>query len=79
MFRGASESAGKCSLNLLKAFNLCERKSVVKRVAIVKTSVNEISSDSGGSGEVKSLTDAMEVTNVVVARVERKEICLEKD
>ena len=47
MFRGAGDSAGKCILNLLKAFNLCERKSVVKRVAIVKTRVDEGSDDSG--------------------------------
>ena len=41
MFRGASYSAGKCILNLLKAFNLCERKSQVKRVTIVKVRVYE--------------------------------------
>ena len=44
---------GKCILNLFKAFNLCERKSIVKRIAIVKTRVDEGSGDSGGSG-VKS-------------------------
>ena len=38
MFRGASDSAGKCIFNLLKAFNLHERKSVVKRVTIIKMS-----------------------------------------
>ena len=32
--RGASDSAGKCIFNLFKAFHLCERKSVVKRVTI---------------------------------------------
>ena len=62
MFRGASDSAGKCILNLLKVFNLCEKKSVVKKVAIVKTKVDEESGDSGGSGKVKSVTDATEVT-----------------
>ena len=36
MFRGVSDSAGK-----LKAFNLRERKSMVKRVTIIKTSVYE--------------------------------------
>ena len=30
MVKGASDSAGKCILNLLKAFNLCEKKSVIK-------------------------------------------------
>ena len=67
MFRGANDSAGKCILNLLKAFNLCERKSVVKRIAIVKTRVDEGSGDSGCSDKVKSVTDAMEVMNVVMA------------
>ena len=70
MFRGAGDSAGKCVFNLLKAFNLCERKSVVKRITIVKTTVNEGSGDSGGSSKVKSVTDATEVTNVVMAREE---------
>ena len=37
MFRYASDSVGKCIFYLLKALNLCERKSVVKRVTIVKT------------------------------------------
>ena len=63
MFRGASM----CIFNLVKAFNLCERKSMVKRVTIVKTRVDEGSGDSGGSGKVKSVTDATEVTNVVMA------------
>ena len=70
MFSGAGDSAGKCVFNLLKAFNLCERKSVVKRITIVKTRVNEGSGDSGGSDKVKSVTDATQVTNVVVAREE---------
>ena len=65
-FRDASDSAGKCILNLLKAFNLFERKSVVKRVTIVKMRIDEGIGDSGGSGEVKSVTDAMEVMNVVM-------------
>ena len=67
MFRGASDSAGNCIFTLLKAFNLCERKSVVRRVTIVETRVDEGSGDSGGSGKVKSVTDATEVTNVVMA------------
>ena len=67
MFRGAGDSAGKCILNLLKAFNLCERKSVIKRITIVKTRVDEGSGDSGGSGKVKDVTDATQVTNVVMA------------
>ena len=65
MFRGVSDGAGKCILNLLKAFNLCERKSMVKRVTIVERREDEGSGDSGGSGKVKSVTDATEVTNVV--------------
>ena len=53
-----------CIINLLMAFNLCERKSVVKIVTILKTRVDE---GSGGSGKVKSVTDTTEVTNVVMA------------
>ena len=41
MFRGAGDRAGKCILNLLKAFNLRERKSVVKRFTIIKMRVNK--------------------------------------
>ena len=67
MVRIASDSAGKCILNLLKAFNLYERKSVVKKVTIVKARVDEGSGNSGGSGEIKNVTDAMEVMNVVMA------------
>ena len=52
---------------LLKVFNLCERKSVVKRVTIVETTVDEGSGDSDGSGKVKSVTNATEVTNVIMA------------
>ena len=52
MFRGATDSAGKSILNLLKAFNLCDRKSMVKRVTIVKTRVDEGSGDSGGTSRV---------------------------
>ena len=61
IFRGASDSAGNCIFRLLKAFNLFERNSLVKSV-IVKTRVNEGNGDSGGSGKVKSVTDATEVT-----------------
>ena len=67
MFSGTSYSAGKCIFNLLKGFNLRERKSVVKRVTIIKTRVNEGSGDSNGSGKVKSVTDMTDVTNVVMA------------
>ena len=66
-FRGAGDSEGKCILNFLKSFNLCESKSVVKRVTIVKTRVNEGCGDSSGSGKVKSVTYMTEVTNVVMA------------
>ena len=79
MFRGAGDSAGKCILNLSKVFNLCDRKSVVKRITIVKKRLNEGSGDSGGSGKVKSVTDANDVTNVLMAILEREEICIEKD
>ena len=48
IFKGAGDSAGKCILNLLKAFNLCERKSMVKRVTVIKTIVNKGSGDSHG-------------------------------
>ena len=65
IFRGASDSAGKCIFDLLKEFNLCERISVVKRVTIVKTRVDEGSGDSDGSGKVKNVTDATKVMNVV--------------
>ena len=67
MFRCASDSVGKCILNLMKALNLCQRKCVVKRVAVVKTRVDEGSGDSGGSGKVERVTEATEVTNVVMA------------
>ena len=63
---GASDSSGNCIFILLTAFNLCERKSMGKRVTVVKTRVDEGSGDSGGSGKVKSVTDATEVTNVVM-------------
>ena len=52
MFRGARDSAGKCIFNLLKSFNLCKRKSVVKRVTIVKMRVEKGSGS--GSSVVKS-------------------------
>ena len=67
MFRGTSDSTGKCIFNLLKAFNLRDRMSVVKRVTIIKTRMNEGSGDSNSSGKVKSVTDTTEVTNVVMA------------
>ena len=63
----------RCILNLLMTFNVCERKSVVKRVAIVKTRVDDGSGDSRGSGKVKSVTDATEVTNVVMADARKEE------
>ena len=66
MFRGASDSAGKYVLNLLKAFNLCERKSVVKKITIIQTRVNKGSGDSSGGGKVKIVTDTTEVANVVM-------------
>ena len=69
MFRGEGDSTGKCILILLKAFNLCERKFVVKRVTIVKMRVDKGSGNSGSSGKVKSVMEATEVTNVVTAGV----------
>ena len=41
-------------LNLLKAFNLRDRKPVVKRVTEIRTRVNEGSRDSSGGGKFKS-------------------------
>ena len=41
MFSGAGDCADKCNVNLLKAFNLRERKSVEKRVAIINTRVHK--------------------------------------
>ena len=73
MFRGASDSAGRCIFNLLKAFNLCERKFVVKRVTIIKKRMNEGSGDSSGSGKVKCVPDTTKVTNVVMAGARKGE------
>ena len=67
IFRGANDSACKCIFNVLKAFNLREMRSVVKRVTIIKRRVYEGSGDSSGSGKIKSVTDTTEVTNMVVA------------
>ena len=53
MFEGASDNAGKCILNLLKAFNLRECKSAVDRVTIIKMRVNKGSGDSSGSGKIE--------------------------
>ena len=63
---GSSDSASKCIFNLLKASNLSERKSVLKRVTIIKTRVYEGSGDSSGSGKVKSMSDTTEVTSMVI-------------
>ena len=79
MFRGAGDCAGKCILNLLKAFNLYERKSVIKRITIVKTRVDQGSGDSDSSGKVKSGTDATEATNVVIAGARKRRNLLAKD
>ena len=51
MFKGASDSASKCIFNLLKAFNLREKKSVVRSVTIIKTRVYKGSGVSSGSGK----------------------------
>ena len=66
MFKGASDSASKFISNLLKAFNLCERKFMIKRVTVIKTREYEGSDDSSSSGKVKSMTDTTEVTNMVM-------------
>ena len=79
MNSGASDNSSKCIFNLLKAFNLCERKPVVKRVTIIKTRVSEGSGDSSGSGKVKSVTDMTEVTNVVMAGTRKEGNLFEKD
>ena len=67
MFQDRNESAGKCTFNLLNAFNLRERNSVVKRVTVIKTRVYNESGDSSGSCKVKSKTDTTDVTNIVIA------------
>ena len=51
----------------VEEFNLHERKSVVKRVTIIKTRVYEESGDSSGSGKVKSMTKTTEATNMIMA------------
>ena len=71
---GCESHASKCILNLLKGFNLCERKSVVKRVTIVKTRVDEGSGDSDSSGKINSGTDAKKLTNVVMAGARKRGI-----
>ena len=40
---------------------------MVNRVTIIKTRVDEGNCDSGGSDKVKSVTDATEVTDVLIA------------
>ena len=73
MFRGASDSERKYVLNLLKAFNLCERKFVVKKITIIQTRVNKASGDNSGGGKVKIVTDTTEVANVVMAGASKGE------
>ena len=64
MYMGAVDSAGKCILNLLKAFNLHERErekeSAEKRVTVIKTSVNKGRGDSSGGSKVESVSKAAE-------------------
>ena len=67
MFMSAGDRESKCILNLLKAFNLYERKAVVDRITVIKTTMNKGSGDSRGSGKVKSVMDTTEVANVVMA------------
>ena len=67
MFQGRNESAGKCIFNLLNAFNLRERKSVLKRVTVINTRVYDGSGDSSGSRRVKSKTDTTDVSNMLMA------------
>ena len=45
---------------------------MVKIVTIIKIRVNERSDDSSGSGKVKSVTDTMEVTNVVITGARKR-------
>ena len=45
----------------LEGVDLHERKSVIKKVTIIKTRVYEESGDSSGSGKVKSRTYTTEV------------------
>ena len=44
---------------------------MVKIVTIVKTRVNKVSADSGGSSKVKSVTEATDVANVVMANARK--------
>ena len=60
MFRGAGDRAGKCILNLFMAFNFRERKSIVKRITIIK---NKGSGDNSGGAKVKCMTDTTKVAN----------------
>ena len=78
MFSGADDSTGKCILNLLQAFNLHERKSMVKTVTIIKTTMNKERSDSSSYGKVKSVTNTMEITNVVLAGARKGGNLIEK-
>ena len=79
MFRGSSDSASKCIFNLLKAFNLRERNSVIKRVTIIKTRVYEGSGDSSGCGKVKSVTNTTRARLWYWKVLDREEIGWEKD
>ena len=72
MFTGASDNASNCFFNLLKAFNLRERRFVVKRVTIIKTRVKEGSCDNSGSGKVKSVIDTTEITNVAMVGARKR-------
>ena len=40
---------------------------MIKRVTIIKTRVYEGSGNNSGSGNVKSMTDTTEVTNMIVS------------
>ena len=52
---------------LMLSFSFHERKSMVKRVTIIKTRVNKGSGDSSSGGKVKSAPNTTEVTNAVMA------------
>ena len=52
---------------------------MVKRVTVIKTRVNKGNNDSSSSGKVKSVTDMMEVTNVIMEGDRKEGNLFEKD
>ena len=65
--RCKSDTASQRILNCLEPFDLRLRKSVVKRIAIVKFGLDKRGCHNTGSFRVKSSTDATKITNVEIA------------